>query len=147
MTHAGRQGRDWARQLAEQAGLPIDEIIDRILDHARAASRRGIFAPPGDHCEESRDLNAMLLHDGRIGIQVPAPDGEGDEHVVEARAFLERALQDDLLRQLLRLATKDAKDGFESATTEVLSAVEASWEPQHQNMSKREPTELNDNSP
>lgn len=97
MTHAYKQGRDWARQLAEQMGLPIDEIIDRILDHARAASNRGIFAPLGDYCEESRDLNAMLLHDGRIGIQVPAPDGEGDEHVVEARAFLERALQDNLL--------------------------------------------------
>lgn len=89
------KGRRWIEEWAGQLALDPEELLEFVLGLAKRAADRGILALPGRDSEESRALNALLIHDDRPGLRVPAPEGgEDDDLVKEAQETLVRALNE-----------------------------------------------------
>lgn len=92
------RGRKWIEEWAGELASDPEDLLELVLEVAREAAERGVLALPGRDAEESRALYARLIQDDRPGLQVPAPEGgEDDELVQEAKASLERALDEQKL--------------------------------------------------
>lgn len=89
--------RKWLEELSHFLVASPEDVIPYILERAKSAAEDGVFPLPGMDAEESRSFNATLLHRKRLGIQVPAPEGSGDDDplVGEARAELAKALREE----------------------------------------------------
>jgi hypothetical protein len=88
--------RAWIDELAAHLVSEPAAVVAYILARAKAAADDGTFPLPGRDAEESRALNATLLHRNRLGLRVAAPEGgEEDDLVIEARSALVAALRDE----------------------------------------------------